>query len=170
MIHVPRPALVLMAVVLLGLALVGAALPPDGRAALVRTVVVVGGITLAALYLRRSRFATLSTPERFELELRRATEPRPVVTSLRAVEMTVRLSTTSALDFDVRLRPVMRDLTRWRLLTNHGVDMDLRPDVARRIMGEPLASLVGDGEPPAFGAPGASLADIDAGLDQLEQI
>lgn len=170
MIHPSRPALVLVAVVVLGLTLIGTALPPDGRAALVRTVVVIGGITLAALYLRRTRFATLSTPERFEQELRRATEARPIVASLRTAEMTVRLSTASALDFDVRLRPLLRDLARWRLLTNRGLDMDAKPDVARRVMGEPLASLVGDGEAPAFGAPGISLADIDAGLGQLEQI
>jgi hypothetical protein len=169
-IHVSRPAIVLVAVVLGALALLGAALPPDGRAALVRTVVVVGGITLAALYLRRTRFATLSTPERFELELRRPVETPPVVTSLRAAEMMVRLSTASALDFDVRLRPVLRDLTRWRLLTNRGVDMDLKPDLARQAMGEALTSLVEDVEPPALGAPGVSLAAIDAGLDQLEQI
>lgn len=171
MIHLSRRALVLLSALAVGLVLVGAVLPPDGRAALVRAVVVGGGITLAALYLRRTRSVTLSTPERFELELAQPQETRPTVASLRAVEMTVRLSTASALDFDVRLRPLLRDLARWRLLTNRGVDMDRNPEAARRILGEPLASLVGgDGEPPVFGAPGISLAEIDAGLDQLEQI
>jgi hypothetical protein len=169
-IHLSRPAIVLVGLIVVGLALIGAALPADGQAALVRIVVVVGGLALAALSMRRTRFATLSTSERFELELRRPVEARPVITSLRAVEMTVRLSTASALDFDVRLRPVLRDLARWRLLTNRGLDLDAKPDAARRVLGEPLASLVGDGQPPAFGAPGVSLADIDAGLDQLEQI
>jgi hypothetical protein len=153
------------------LVLLAAVLPPDARVVMARIVVVSVGLTLATLNLRRTRSATSSTAERFELELRRPPETPPPVAGLRAVEVTVRLATASALDFDVRLRPLLRDLARWRLLTNRGVDLDSKPEAARRVLGEPLASLVeGPGEPPAFGAPGVPLAEIDAALDQLEQI
>lgn len=166
-----RPEIVLVAALAVILALLAAALPPDGRAALARIVVVGAGITLAVIYLRRSNPGTTSTPERFELELRRPPETRPVVAGLRAVEMAVRLSTGSARDFDVRLRPMLRDLVRWRLLTHRGVDMDGRREAARRILGEPLASLVeGADAPPMVGAPGVPLAALNAGIDQLEQI
>ncbi|MEO8272971.1 MAG: hypothetical protein ABI620_02745 [Chloroflexota bacterium] len=166
-----RKAIVLVGALAVVLALVATALPPDLRGAMARTVVVGAGIAAAAIYLRRSGPATLSTPERFELELRRAAEPRPAVAGLRAVEMAVRLSTASAVDFDVRLRPMLRDLARWRLLTGRGVDMDRNAEAARRIMGQPLASLVdGAGAPTTFGAPGVPLSELNAGLDQLEQI
>jgi hypothetical protein len=165
-----RTAAVLVTALTVGAVLV-AVLPPDARVALTRIAVFGAGITAAALYLRRSQPATRSTPERFELELHRPTATRPVVPGLRAVEMTLRLSTANAIDFDVRLRPLLRDLARWRLQRNRGVDMDRKPEVARRILGEPLATFVeGAGAPPPFGSPGVPLADIDAGLDQLEQI
>lgn len=146
-------------------------LPTEARAAFGRTVVLVVGIAIAALYLRRSGPVTTSTPERFEAELRRSTESPPVVPGIRAVEMAVRLATANAQDFEVRLKPMLRDLARWRLLGNRGVDLDANPDAARRILGEPLARLIEDAPtPPSFGAPGVPLADIEAGLEQLERI
>lgn len=166
-----RRTVAFLMVVTVAAVLLAAVLPPDARLALTRIAVVGAGIIAATLYLRRSRAATMSTPERFELELRRPAETPPAVPGLRAVEMTLRLSTANAVDFDVRLRPMLRDLARWRLQVSRGVDMDRKPEAARRILGEPLATLVeGDDEPPPFGSPGVPLADIDAGLDQLEQI
>lgn len=166
-----RKAPVLLAVLVVTAILLAAVLPPDARIAMARIVVVGVGIAIAIAYLRQSRSVTSSTPERFELELRRPAETQQAIAGVRAVEMAVRLSAASALDFDVRLRPMLRDLARWRLLTNRGVDMDQKPDAARRILGEPLASLIERPEaPPPFGSPGVPLADIDAGLDQLEQI
>lgn len=166
-----RTALVLLAVLGVAAVVVAAQLPPDARVAMARIVIVALGIALATAYLRRSRSVTQSTPERFELELAEPRLTQPVIAGLRAVEMTLRLSSASALDFEVRLRPLLRDLVRWRLLTNRGVDMDRKPDAARRILGEPLASFVEDPkEPPPFGSPGVPLAQLDAGLDQLEKI
>lgn len=168
-----RSRATLAAVAVLAIAAVGViqVLPPDTRLGATRIGVFVVGITIATLYLRRSGSVTASTPERFEVELRQPKETLPSVAGLRAVEMTVRLSTANATDFDVRLRPLLRDLARWRLLANRGVDMDRAPDVARRVMGEPLNSLIDEpDEPVPFRSPGVPLVRIDAALDQLEQI
>ena len=171
MITVSRRALAVIGVLAIATILLAVALPPDARVALARIVVLGAGIAIATAYLRRSGAATLSTPERFELELRRPTETPPPIPGLRAVEMAVRLATANATDFDVRLRPMLRDLARWRLLTNRGVDMDRNPEAAGRMLGVHLATLLdGPAEPPPFGSPGIPLADIDAALDQLEQI
>lgn len=169
----PRSRAVLVAVAVLALVAIAIilVLPPNARLGATRIGLFVVGITIAALYLRRSGSVTASTPERFELELRRPTDAPPSVASLRAVEMTVRLSTANAADFDVRLRPLLRDLARWRLLTNRGVDMGRAPDAARRILGEPLSSLIdGPVEPVPFRSPGVPLARLDAALDHLEQV
>lgn len=161
----------LLGVLIVVVALLLAVVPAEMRNGVVRVAVPVIGIAVAALYLRRSGPATASKPERFEAELRRTSEPPPGVPGIRAVEMAVRLSTANAQDFDVRLRPMLRDLARWRLLGNRGVDMDVKPDAARRILGEPLAALIDDAAaPPRFGAPGVPLATLEAALDQLEQI
>jgi hypothetical protein len=170
-IAMPRWVIAVVGVLAIAGVLLAAVLPPDARVALARIAVVGAGIGIAAMYLQRSGSVTLSTPERFELELRRPAETQPVVPGLRAVEMAVRLSTANATDFDVRLRSMLRDVARWRLLTNRGLDMDGNPEAARRILGPRLASLLeGPAEPPPFGSPGVPLADIDAALDQLEQI
>lgn len=159
-------------VVLVSIAVLLAVLvPPEARAAFGRMAILVVGIAIATLYLRRSGPVTTSTPERFEAELQRSTESQPVVPGVLAVEMAVRLATANALDFEVRLKPILRDLARWRLLGNRGVDMDARPEAARRLLGEPLARLIEDAPtPPSFEAPGVPLADIEAGLEQLERI
>ncbi len=171
MIRVPRRWLAVGAVLAMVAVTLAIVLPPDARVPLTRIVVVGAGMIVAIVYLRRSGSATRSTPERFEMGLREPTELPPPVPGLRAVEMAVRLSTANAFDFDVRLRPMLREMARWRLLTNRGVDMDGKSEAARRILGEPLASLIeAPAQPPPFGSPGLPLAEIDAAITQLEQI
>jgi hypothetical protein len=168
---VSRLARVLVVVVGLFALLIVALVPPDARVTMIRIAVLVVGIMIAALYLRRSGPVTRSTPERFEDELRRAVEEPPLVPGVRAAEMAVRLSTASGQDFDVRMKPMLRDLAAWRLLGNRGVDIDARPEAAGKLLGEPLARLIDNAaEPPPFGAPGVALTDINAALDQLERI
>jgi hypothetical protein len=166
-----RLARFLVAVVALIAMLIIVLAPPDARVAILRIGLLLGGTTVAAVYLRRSGSVTRSTPERFEAELQQTLDTPPGVPGIRAVEMAVRLSTASAQDFEVRLKPMLRELAGWRLLGNRGVDMDGKPDAARRMLGEPLGRLVDvtAGAPP-FGARGVSLTDLDAGLDQLERI
>jgi hypothetical protein len=166
-----RLARFLLAVVVVVAVVLVTIVPPDARIAIVRIAVLVVGTIVAALCLRRSGPVTRSTPERFETELHRSVETPPGVPGLRTVEMAVRLSTASAQDFEVRLKPMLRDLAGWRLLGNRGVDIDAKPEAARRILGKPLGRLVDVAATPApFGARGVPLIDIDAALDQLEQI
>ena len=168
---VSRVARVLVVAVGLFALPIVALVPPEARVTIIRIAVLVVGIAIAALYLRRSGPATRSTPERFEEELRRPVEEPPLVPGIRAVEMAVRLSTASGQDFEVRMKPMLRDLAAWRLLGNRGVDIDARPEAAGKLLGEPLARLIDNrAEPPPFGAPGIPLADLEAGLDQLERI
>lgn len=146
-------------------------LPPDTRDAVPRAVTMIVGIAIAAMALRRSAGATHSSAEQFESELRRPAEATHPVPGLRSAEMAVRLSTANAQDFELRLKPMLRELAGWLLLRNRGVDIDAQPAAAARLLGEPLVRLINDAaHPEPFRAPGIRLADLEAGLDQLERI
>jgi hypothetical protein len=163
--------------VVVGLALAAAAAlaiavsTPSARASTARLVVIAGGVVAAWWLLGRSAAVTASTPEQFEAGLARAREAPSEISSLRAVETDLRMSAASAFGLEFRLKPHLRELASWRLLRNHGVDMDRSPDAARRIVGDHLWELMRPAdEPPEFRKPGAGLADVQAGIDRLERI
>ena len=113
---------------------------------------------------------TRPTLERFETELRQPAAVPTEIASLRAVDNTVRLGSASAFGLELRLKPLLRELARWRLLQNRGVDLDASPDAARRILGEPLWHLTQAGDLERYGAPGVPIAELQASVDQLERI
>ncbi|GEM_PF-4035225 len=169
--HLPStPWLVLAA--LAGIAFLGiATLPPDTRSAASRLAVLVIAIVAAWLVLRRAAAVTASSPERFEDVLRKPPSLGFEIPGLRAVETDVRMSTANAFGVEMRLKPVLRDLARWRLQRDHGVDLDRQPDAARHLLGEPLWRLVAPADAfPDFRAAGVPLADVQAGIDRLERI
>jgi hypothetical protein len=77
----------------------------------------------------------------------------------------------SSFGVEFMLRPLLRELASWRLTHNRGIDLDATPDLARRLVGEPLWTLIQAGEPVRdYSAPGISLADVRTSLEQLERI
>ena len=79
------------------------------------------------------------------------------------------MSTANAFGLEFRLKPVLRDLARWRLQREHGIDLDRQPEAARRVLGESLWPLVQAAAAfPEFRDPGIPLADVQAGIERLE--
>lgn len=144
--------------------------PPDAQPGATRLAILALGIVAAWPLARRSAAVTRSTPERFETELRQPAAVATEIASLRAVDNTVRLGSASAFGLELRLKPLLRELARWRLLQNRGVDLDASPEAARRIMGEPLWRLTQAGHLERYGAPGVPIAELQTSVDQLERI
>ena len=145
--------------------------PADARAPVTRLVILVGGIMAAAVLFRRSAAATRSTPERFDADLRQATAAPSEIPSLRSVHNTLALATASAFGTERRLKPLLRELAAWRLMSSRGIDMVATPEAARAALGEPLwRSIHPVDDPVEHGAPGIPLADVQASLEQLERI
>jgi hypothetical protein len=145
--------------------------PPESRGSVTRLAILVIGVGVAWRVLRRAATVTASSPERFEDVLRQPPANRFEIADLRAVETDIRMAISSAFGVEVRLKPVLRELARWRLQRNRGIDMDREPDAARAVLGEPLWRLtqVADATP-EFRAPGLPFADVRVAVDRLEQI
>lgn len=156
---------------LAGIALfVVAVAPPDMQGFAARVSIVVVGVVAASIAIARSTPALAASPERFEAELRQAPPDPPEIAGLRAVENDLRMSAASAFGVEFRLKPVLRDLARWRLARDHATDMDADPEAARRILGEHLWQLVRPTEAfPEMRAPGVPLADLQAPITWLER-
>jgi hypothetical protein len=151
--------------------LVIAGLPPDSQSFASRLAILVFGLLAGWRILGRAAAVTASSPERFEDALRRPSTAGFEIAGLRAIETDVRMATANAFGVELRLKPVLRELARWRLQRDHGVDLDRQPDIARGVLGEPLWRLVAPREAfPEFRAPGVALADIQAGIDRLERL
>ena len=162
----------LAVVVVVALAALAIALgPSDLRPAVSRLAILAIGILPAWWLVRRFLVVTRSTPERFESELRPPVAIAADIPGLRTVDHTMRMALGSSFGVEFMLRPRLRELAGWRLMGNRGIDIDATPDIARKLVGEPLWSLIQAGEPVRdYSAPGISLADIRTSLDQLERI
>jgi hypothetical protein len=148
-----------------------AALPPDARLTGGRLAIFVIGLLVAWRVLGRAAAVTASSRERFEDALLAPPASPFEVPGLRAVETDVRMATANAFGVELRLKPVLRELARWRLQRDYGIDLDREPDTARRVLGEPAWPLVAPSEAfPDFHAAGMSLAEVDAAVDRLERL
>lgn len=162
---------VLLAALALVSALAIAFTPAHAQPLVVRIVIVVVGIVAAWKLLGRSAAVTASSPERFELDLRRPPVPVTEIAGLRSVETDLRMSAASAFGMEFRLKPMLRDLASWRLSRNHGIDMAAQPEAARQVLGDPLWDLIRAADTfPEFRDPGAPVEAVQAGLDRLERI
>ena len=91
---------------------------------------------------------------------------------LERLEREVYLSLGSSFYLHHRLRPVLREIASHRLLRNHGVDIDARPDAARKLLGEQAWGwLRADrAEPRDRWSPGPPLRELRDVVDALERI
>ena len=169
----PRPGKALVhVVVVVGLAAAAIALaPPDLRPAVSRLAIIALGILPGWWLVRRFAAATRPTPERFEAGLGNPAAISADIPGLRAIDHTLRMALGSSFGVEFMLKPLLRDLASWRLLRNRGIDIDATPELARKLVGEPLWSLIQSGEPARdYSAPGIPLADMRTSLEQLERI
>jgi hypothetical protein len=126
------------------------------------------------LVLGRTILARLGRAGPSPLDRRRRTPPaaghRPE--ALLILERAVRFSETSSADMHVRLRPVLREVARERLLAHGGIDLDREPDAARAALGETAWELVRPDRPapPSARDPAASPALVRSIVDAVERV
>jgi hypothetical protein len=166
------PPWLLVVVALAGAALLVVAFaPPDAQATAARLAIVALGAAAAWRVLGRSAAVTASSPERFALELREPAAAPVEIAGLRSIETDLRMSEASAFGLEFRLKPLIRELATWRLARNHGVDIAAAPNAARGILGDRLFELTRAAEVlPEYRDPGIPLAELQAGVERLEEI
>ncbi|MCP9486635.1 MAG: hypothetical protein MSC30_12285 [Gaiellaceae bacterium MAG52_C11] len=120
--------------------------------------------------LRRTHPVAATSP--FDLGLRVRSRANLVLPELARLEREVTLSTSTAFDVHVRLRPVLRRIATRALANRRGVDLERSPATAQALLGEGLWELVRpDREPPHDrGAPGLELSSLRAMVDTLEAL
>jgi hypothetical protein len=91
---------------------------------------------------------------------------------LERLEREVYLSLGSSFYLHHRLRPVLREIAAHRLLRLHGIELDGRPDAARRLLGDEAWEWLQPDrpEPRDRWAPGPPLAELRGVVDALERI
>ena len=165
-----RTALVAIAIAALA-ALAIALVAAETRPAVSRLAILAIGIVPAVWLWRRFAPLTRSTPERFEVDLQQPVAVAADIPGLRALDNTLRMALGSSFGVEFLLKPLLRELAGWRLMRHHGIDLMTTPDLARHAVGEPLRSLIEPAEPRrTYSAPGLSLAEIQASLEELERI
>jgi len=101
----------------------------SGFAELAAYEAVVGTVGLVALI-------ALGTPVQTERRAARTASRRLIPPQLHRIERIVRFATSTAVDADRRLYPMLRDQARELLLGRHGVSFDSEPERAKRLLGE----------------------------------
>jgi hypothetical protein len=168
-----RPLLRVLEIALfptIALVVVLVALPDRRELALhVWELVLLAAALLAALEAIHASFPP--TRSGFDVEAV-APEALPRFASLSRLEREVSMSTSSAYDVHVRLRPALREIAAGLLLARRGIDLDRAPARAREAIGDDAWELVrGDRPAPADGrAPGVELARLDRIVTTLEQL
>ncbi len=129
---------------------------------------------IAAAALTRAAVSAAGPQPVSELERalgpRREERGRPP--ELVRVEREITLGSANAGHLHVRLLPVLRDAAAARLAARHGIDLERRPEGARRLLGEDVWELVRPDrpEPADRGAPGLGLARLRHTIDTLEAL
>ena len=87
-------------------------------------------------------------------------------------EREITLGTSSAGHLDQRLLPMLREAAAVRLASRRSIDLERRPEQARRLLGDDVWELLRPDRPPPVDrlAPGISLARLRAVVDALERI
>jgi len=134
-------------------------------------VLVLGALALLAL-TRIAQTGNQDEPSLFDLSLRRPPEHGVRPPELVRVERELVLGMESAGQLHVRLVPLLREAAAVRLSANHHVDLERRPDLARRLLGDEVWELLRPDrpEPTDKSAPGISRAKLGGVVDVLESI
>jgi hypothetical protein len=91
---------------------------------------------------------------------------------LERLEREVYLSLGSSFYLHHRLRPLLREIAAHRLLRRHGIELDRRPDAARKLIGEEAWEWLRPErpEPRDRWASGPPLSELRGVVDALERI
>jgi hypothetical protein len=129
-----------------------------------------GGVILLALF-RVTRLRAPAAASPLDRALERMRPPEPASPEL-TLERDLSLSRAIGFHFHVRLRPVLREIASHRLRTRYGVDLDREPGRARELIPARAWAVVDpDRRPPEDRlAPGPTVAEISAVVDELERI
>ena len=132
-------------------------------------------LVLAAMAMRRLRphEAEEGDGEPVRLRSKPVGRPRPVTPpQLEKIERLVVFGKTTAFDAEWRLLPFLRAIAAEQLEARHGVDLEARPDLAGRLLGDPGWEMLDPKRPlPAERmAPGLSLGDLDTAVSAIERL
>jgi hypothetical protein len=135
-------------------------------------VLVLAGIGLAALTRVTRTASERPGPSAFEaaLRLRPADPVRPP--ELVRTERVIMLGSAGAGHLHLRLLPLLRESAAARLAAVHNIDLQRRPEAARRVLGDDVWELLRPDrpEPDDFDAPGMPLKRLRAVIDTLETL
>jgi len=149
-------------------------LAAPGRAGLLAHVyvLVVAAIGLGHLLAALRNALPPRRPSPFEAALRPRTRRATRIPELERMEREVSLGLATAFDLHYRLRPRLRRIAAELLTARRGIDLDAKPDAARRALGDDAWEIVrGDREPPRerFAA-GLDIASLRLAVTALEDL
>jgi hypothetical protein len=158
-------ALAALAVVLIGR-------PGDRALATGVFTLFLGGLALVVL-LRETATSgsTLLGPSPLELALHERPAPPEQIPELERVVRTVSLATQTVFDVHYRLRPLLRDIARYRL-ARRGVDLDAPSGAAEALLGPEAWGLVRPDlpRPRHHFEPGLDLETLERAVAALEHV
>lgn len=147
-------------------AAVAVALRGDPTACRVAVLVTGGyGVAILLVWMREATATPIARAAPYRGEV---VEP---LSQLAAIERSVALSRSSAVEFQLRVQPYLRRAAAERLRIRHRIDLDHDPDAARRLLGEETWRLLTTRHSPddrAARPPG--LDAIIAAADRLEEV
>ena len=132
-------------------------------------------VLLTAIALRelvRSLDLSDEPTSRFERALVQRSAPAPASSVFARMERELKLATASADYAQRRFLPLLRAAAAARLAKGHGIDLERRPEVARRLLDERTWDLIRPDrpEPENRHAPGPRREKIAAVIAQLENL
>ena len=149
------------------------ALPPLSTSrALAIWVVIVTGIVLVVLIRQSRELDWPEPPPRFDQALRPG-KPKPSQTAeFLRMERELELGVASAAHAHRRLLPLLRAAAAARLASQHGIELERRPDAARAMLGEDVWDLLRPDrpEPEDRHGPGVPRAEIAAVIEAVEAL
>ena len=150
-----------------------AALAGSGVNAIVLDVYLlcIGAVVLLALVRTTRVYAVQPRTSAFDSALA-AMRRRPPESGEPTLVRELELSTSNAFHFHARLRLVLRDIAAHRLRSRYGVELDAEAGRARELVGKQAWEVVRPDRPPPADrmAPGPTLAELDAVVDELEAL
>ena len=167
-----RRALTAAAVATLGLLVALAARPVSTREIVAAYVLALAAIELTHLTrVARGEEPWLRNPSDFERALTQRPGARTRPAELVRIERELTLGAATAEHFQTRLAPLLREAAAARLAA-HEIDLELRPDRARALLGDDVWDLIRPDRPaPAErNAAGPPLRTVAAVIDTIERV
>ena len=160
------------AVATLGLAIALGVRPVATERILGAYVLALAAIGLAAITRVAASHEDRHKPSAFEHALRRPQQRAMRPPELVRTEREITLGMANAGHLHKRLLPMLREAAAVRLATRQSVDIERRPDQARRLLGDDAWELLRPDlpEPADPHAPGISLGRLRRIVDALERI